>query len=159
MAAEELTQSLRGTAWQGSFTALGKTSALRIVFLSKLSVDGALLYFHRLMGNVPVEIEGLDRACKFTPRMLKLETSSASNSASGTISVFKCADSEREESELEKDINRHPVGTVRDVRVSISASANALEIIANIKGIEVTYKLTRQAISTDAALRAWLQDP
>lgn len=87
-----ITQLLRGSARQGNFTALQKTTSLRIVFLPELSADGALLYFHRLTGNVPTEIKDVDKPCEFTQRALKLESSSRPNSASGTISVFPCAD-------------------------------------------------------------------
>jgi hypothetical protein len=162
MNAEELTRFLRGTAWQGSLTALGKTGSIRIVFLSRLSVDGALLYFHRLMGDIPAVIKNVDdKACEFTPRALKLEDSSAPNSAEGTISVFRCAGSEDEERELAKKIDRDDIADVRNVRISISSDEKALEIIAPIKGVEVTYKLTRQAIPTptDASLRSWLEGP
>ena len=161
MSAERITQLLRCTAWQGNFTALQKTGPLRIVFLSELSADGALLYFHRLMGDGPTEIMGLDEACEFTPRALKLETSPAPNSADGTISVFQCAGSETEESELETKINRPAIASVKNVRISISSDENTLEIIAPIAGVDATYKLTRQRIpaKAKAALRSWLQGP
>jgi len=155
---DELTRLLRDTAWQGSVTARGQTGSIRIVFLSRLSVDGALLYFHRLMGDIPAVIKDVDKACKFTPRALKLEDSSASNSPVGTLSVFPCADSETEERELEKKIDR-PARKVPNVLISISPDENVLEIIALIAGVEVTYKLTRQAIPIGASLRSWLDGP
>jgi hypothetical protein len=156
---ERITQLLRGTAWQGSFTAqtspLPITRPFRIVFLSELSADGALLYFHRLMGDVPAGIE--DKACEFTPRALKLETSSVPNSAVGTIFVFECAKSEAEESKLAN--SRTAKKTLKNVKIFIEPDG-ALKIIAHIAVADVTYQLTRQAIPpTNVALRSWLESP
>jgi hypothetical protein len=141
---EEITQYLKGTSWRGHFTALPQTglkitSSIRIEFLSHLSANGALLYFHELTGNAPAALKYDDKAYEFTPRALKLMTSPKPNTAVGTISIFEPASSPTEESELEKLPNRPARKTLENVEVSVN---KALKIIASIPGVvELVYEL------------------
>jgi hypothetical protein len=157
MSEAKITELLSGTAWQGSLTTQTvpqETIPIRIVFLSEPSVSGALLYFHQLKGNVPAVLKLDDNPCRFTPRALKLERSSIANTAVGTIFIFECAETEKQERELGNKSDRRPMHTVKDVRI-IYKDGDELTINAHI-GVDVEYKLKKQAVP-ESAQRLWLK--
>jgi hypothetical protein len=162
---EEGIAQLRGTAWQGNVAKSGVTCGIRIVFLSESPADGALLYFHKLMGDAPTLIKIDDKGCDHTPRALKLMPSSDPNSADGAISIFKCEDTEEDESKLEKQTNRHAIFPPRNANLSLSPDGNVLKIIVHFLSGDGTYQLTRQtqltqqAPPTRDALKSWLRSP
>lgn len=157
--------ALKGSAWEGTFEAIGLTGGVRIAFLPNTSPKGDLQYFHKIQSSEKIlkAIAAVDKACPITPRDLELRPSENQQSLVGTISVFPCATNQLEELELENSPNRKVSAAVVVNDFKLSNDGNSLQIIATIIGLKVTYQMERKPLSANLlssweALRSWVEN-
>ena len=158
----DLTEALRGSTWQGVYNALGIKHPMRIAFLTDLSADSQLQYFHKTFGRglVPWVLGRFDSPCEFTPRALALHGPNSNSVIGGRISVYQCAANIDAELGLEASLNRIANATVTVKQIAMSSDGQSLLIKASVKGIPITYKLERQVPAIDYTdrfqLRNWV---
>jgi hypothetical protein len=151
---------LRGSGWEGTFTQLSITNAIRVGFLNETTPDGDTPYFAYIpAAGISSEVIGaVDKTCEYTPRLAKLYPG---DPITGEIQVFACAGSPEEERILAMIPNRPPILQAHVTEFRLDADGNTIHMKASIKGLPVTYELKRQplpseALSSRLAMRAWV---
>jgi hypothetical protein len=154
-------KDLTGTTWEGVFAVPGATGRIRIAFHEQLNAAGEVPYASKAIfdGFLPPAnwiLAAVDQSCPFTPR------SAAVNDTSGSISLYKCAQTLEEERALAIDPNRRKKFSLPIQRIDLDPDTNTLRMTVTLPGGIVHINYLVRAVSlpevAPSQIQTWVSE-